>query len=76
MRITSEGIDLIGLLVPANLEKSGLTRHILEQMREALERGEKVVYNHVFNEGAGGGVGYELVSEDGQLNWKEKGRLN
>jgi len=76
MRITSEGIDLIGLLVPANLEKSGLTRHVLEQMREALERGEKVVYHHLYNEGASGGVGYELVNEGGQLSWKGTGPLD
>ncbi|HUI70783.1 MAG TPA: hypothetical protein VL354_09675 [Spirochaetia bacterium] len=72
MRITSEGIDLMGLLIPANLEKSGLTRHILEQMQEALDRGEKVLYEHVYKEGGDGGAGYELVSENGQLAWKEK----
>ena len=76
MKITSEGIDLIGLLVPANLEKSGLTRHVLEQMQEAVSRGEAVLYAHIYKEGSTGGVDYELISENGQLIWKEKSHFD
>jgi hypothetical protein len=72
MRIKSEGIDLMGLLIPANLEKSGLSRHVREQMREALDRGERVLYDHIYREGSSEGVEYELVDDSGQLSWKEK----